>query len=226
MVYAEVGDARVLGRAFVAWIADGREPDAQRHRFISCQCRQNIASVLWCHLMTKHKNEPKQSIYFDTNVIVGYFKKGDEREHSKDVIEKAATMIKNPDIMVKIPIISLGECMNWLFNSNNGGIVENLQMLIEVKLNANTPPPDEESYKIAFELMMADNHMKPTDALIVAQALADRTSEWLITTDSKLLDNKIIVDRIYDDAKSNLKISDRFTGCSAGKKTLDDVCFS
>ena len=195
----------------------GMEPDAQGIDSSRARCRQNIASVLWCYHMKKHKNEPKQSIYFDTNVIIGYFKKGDERKHSKGVIEKAATMIKNPDIMVKIPLISLGECMNWLFNSNNGGIVENLQMLIEVKLNANTPPPDEESYKIAFELMRADNHMKPTDALIVAQALADPASEWLITTDSKLLDNKIIVDRIYDDAKSNLKISDRFTKRSARK---------
>lgn len=65
--------------------------------------------------------------------------------------------------------------------------------------------------------MRADNHMKPTDALIVAQALADPASEWLITTDSKLLDNKIIVDRIYADPESNLKISDRFTKHSARK---------
>ena len=100
------------------------EPDAQDIDSSRAGCRQNIASVLWCHRMTKHKNEPKQSIYFDTNVIIGYFKKGDERKHSKGVIENAATMIKNPDITVKIPLISLGECMNWLFNSNNGGIAD------------------------------------------------------------------------------------------------------
>ena len=49
--------------------------------------------------MKKHENEPKQSIYFDTNIIIGYFKKGDEKKYSKGIIEKAATMIKNPDIM-------------------------------------------------------------------------------------------------------------------------------
>jgi len=92
--------------------------------------------------MTKHKNEPKQSIYFDTNVIVGYFKKGDEKKHSKGVVEKAATMIKNPDIMVKIPIISLGECAIWLLDHNtNGGLVTDLRTLIKAKLQANTPPP-------------------------------------------------------------------------------------
>lgn len=123
--------------------------------------------------MKKHKNDPKQSIYFDTNVIVGYFKKGDERKHSKGVIEKAATMIKNPDIMVKIPLISLGECAIWLLDhDNNGGLAADLRTLVKAKLNANTPPPDKRSYKIAFELMGDDGRIEPTDALIVAQALA------------------------------------------------------
>lgn len=168
--------------------------------------------------MTKHKNEPKQSIYFDTNVIVGYFKKGGEREHTKNVIYKAATMIKNPDIMVKIPIISLGECAIWLLDHDiNGGLITDLQTLVKAKLKANTPPPDKRSYKIAFELMGDDGRMEPTDALIVAQALADRTSEWLITTDSILLDNKTVFDKI-DAMGSKLKISDRFTRRSTGKK--------
>jgi predicted nucleic acid-binding protein len=167
--------------------------------------------------MKKHKNEPKQSIYFDTNVIIGYFKKGDERKHSKGVIEKAATMIKNPDIMVKIPLISLGECAIWLLDHNpNGGLVADLRTLVKAKLKAKTPPPDKRSYKIAFELMEDDGHIEPTDALIVAQAIADHTSEWLITTDSVLLDNKTVFDKV-DDAKSNLKISDRFTKRGAGK---------
>ena len=89
--------------------------------------------------MTKHKNEPKQSIYFDTNVIVGYFKKGGEREHAKNVIYKAATMIKNPDITVKIPIISLGECAIWLLDHDiHGGLVTDLRTLVKAKLKANT----------------------------------------------------------------------------------------
>ena len=167
--------------------------------------------------MTKHKNEPKQSIYFDTNVIVGYFKKGGEREHAKNVIYKAATMIKNPDIMVKIPLISLGECAIWLLDHNpNGGLVADLRTLVKAKLKANTPPPDKRSYKIAFELMGGDGHIEPTDALIVAQAIADHTSEWLITTDSVLLDNKTVFDKV-DDVGSKLKISDRFTKRGAGK---------
>jgi len=194
------------------------EPDTQGIDSSRARCRQNIASVLWCYLMKKHKNEPKQSIYFDTNVIIGYFKKGDEREHSKGVIEKAATMIKNPDIMVKIPIISLGECAIWLLDHDiNGGLITDLRTLVKAKLKANTPPPDKRSYKIAFELMEDDGRMEPTDALIVAQALADRTSEWLITTDSILLDNKTVFDKI-DAIGSKLKISDRFTRRSTGKK--------
>ena len=59
----------------MAWIANDVELEAQGIDSSRARCRQNIASVLWCHLMTKHENEPKQSIYFDTNVIVNYFKK-------------------------------------------------------------------------------------------------------------------------------------------------------
>jgi hypothetical protein len=77
-------------------------------------------------------------------------------------------------------------------------------------LQAKTPVPDIKSYKIALELMQDDVQLKPTDALIVAQALADHTSEWLITTDSLLLDNRAIFKK-KEEIGSNLKISDRFS---------------
>ena len=161
--------------------------------------------------MSKHKNEPKQSIYFDTNIIVGYFKKGDEQKHAKDVMQQAVNMIKNPEITVKIPLISLGECViRLLYPSSELSILDSFQTLIERTLQAKTPVPDIKSYKIALELMQDDVQLKPTDALIVAQALADHTSEWLITTDSLLLDNRAIFKK-KEEIGSNLKISDRFS---------------
>ena len=132
-------------------------------------------------------------------------------------VGRSSNIVPKPDIMVKIPIISLGECVIWLLeHDNNGGLVADLQTLVKAKLQVNTPPPDDRSYKIAFELMSDDERMKPTDTLIVAQALADHTSEWLITTDLPLLNNKTVFDKI-DDVASKLKISDRFTKRGAGK---------
>ncbi len=161
--------------------------------------------------MKKNKNEPKQSIYFDTSMLIGYFKKGDEQKHAKDVMQQAVNMIKNPEITVKIPLISLGECViRLLYPSSELSILDSFQTLIERTLQAKTPVPDIKSYKIALELMQDDVQLKPTDALIVAQALADHTSEWLITTDSLLLDNRAIFKK-KEEIGSNLKISDRFS---------------
>ena len=120
-------------------------------------------------------------------------------------------MIKNPEITVKVPLISLGECViRLLYPSSESNLLDRFQTLIEQTLQAETPAPDVKSYKIALELMQDDVQLKPTDALIVAQALADHTPEWLITTDALLLDNRAIFKK-KEEIGSNLKISDRFS---------------
>ena len=144
-------------------------------------------------------------------MLIGYFKKGDEQKHAKKVMQQAVNMIKNPEITVKIPLISLGECViRLLCPISELNILDRFQTLIEQTLRAETPAPNIKSYKIALELMQDDAQLKPTDALIVAQALADHTSEWLITTDSLLQDNQAIFKK-KEEIGSNLKISDRFS---------------
>jgi len=156
------------------------------------------------------KRMSKQSIYFDTDILLYYFEKGkDLGRHAREVISQAKGMSTNPDITIKIPLIVIGEfVMKVLEREKTELIVELLKLLNELK--AEITSPSMKSYEIAFKLLTKDKYLKPADALIVAQALDDSTSEWLITTDSDLHEN-IVIHEIKEKLGSKLKISDKFS---------------
>lgn len=123
-------------------------------------------------------------------------------------------MSGNPEIKIKIPLIVLGEFMSELTqkeikDEKSQEIIFRLKQQILLPFGREIPAPSRETYNVALELMNRDHHLKPTDALIVAQALVDEESEWLITTDGSLLDNRAILE-IIEEKGSKLKISDRF----------------
>ncbi|MBI5253634.1 MAG: PIN domain-containing protein [Euryarchaeota archaeon] len=147
----------------------------------------------------------KQSIYFDTDIIINYFKEGDIGKHARKVISQAKKMCKNPEVIVKVPLIVLGELT--MISMKKEKI--DLSKLLKRELDAEFTSPNKESYTIAFRLMNEDKLLEAADSLLVAQALTDKISEWLITTDTKLINN-LIISKIKEELRSKLKISDRF----------------
>ncbi len=137
----------------------------------------------------------KQTEYLDTNIIVGYLKKkNDERVHSNKIINELKR--KRPNVTVVIPQVVLGEAITKIIEKEEEGeLVEDplykLGKIIK-DVNAETPSPTPESLQVASRLLKKDTRLKPTDALIVAQALCDRNSTLLVTTDRDLIGNKEI----------------------------------
>ena len=157
----------------------------------------------------------EQSIYFDADILINYFadqnirkhaKKAKEiSRHAKKVIHQARKMCKNPEIIIKVPLIVLGELTMETIEQD--GIT--LSSLFGRVIDAEFTSGSRDSYKIASELMGKDDRLTPADALLVAQALTNKTSEWLITTDGNLINN-LAISKIKDKLGSGLKISDRF----------------
>lgn len=61
-----------------------------------------------------------------------------------------------------------------------------LVKLIKEKMRANIQPASNEALKLACECLELDNHLTPTDSIILAQALSDRNSIQLFTFDAVL----------------------------------------
>ena len=148
-------------------------------------------------------DEHSQSIYLDTVILIGFFEKSDIGKHSRNVIKQVERMLKNPKIIVKIPLIVLGEFLVEMLNRE-----EDLSKLFR-RINPKFEGTSRESYELALKLMQQDKYLEANDALMVAQAILDKKSEWLITTDTILIGNQVILKEI-DSRKSKLKISESF----------------
>jgi len=150
-------------------------------------------------------------VYLDAVILIGYFERIDVGRHAREIISQTRKMIRNPEIVVKIPLIILGELAQKIFGKPEQN--ENFEKMDFLKLFCKLNPifegPSYESYNLAARLISEDDRLEPADALLVAQAVVDKTSEWLITTDSVLINNKVILDAI-NKRNSNLKISDDF----------------
>jgi len=149
-----------------------------------------------------------QSIYLDSVILIGYFERKDIGRYSKEIIRRIEQMLKNREIVVKIPLIVLGEFLAKMIEKNMDFQSRDLNKIFR-RLNPEFEGATSESYELASELMQKDMYLKPDDALIVAQAILDETAEWLITTDTDLIANRILLE-VIKKRKSKLKISEKF----------------
>ncbi len=150
-----------------------------------------------------------QSYYFDADILLFYFdstpKKHDKRTASRNLISKViSTNSINNNINVKIPQVALGELM-LAFCAEKCQPDEMMQLIID-NLNADFPNADFNAFTCANELREREGNIKPNDALIVAQALLDRTATWLFTTDRLLIGNLAIMDKM-DEMDHQISIS-------------------
>lgn len=143
----------------------------------------------------------QQSYYFDADILLFYFdKRASHRTHDKKLASKnlisqviSSTSINN-EITIKIPQVALGEIM--LAYCQNKCQPDEIRGLIVNNLNADFPNADFEALSCASALRNRDGNIKPNDALIVAQALIDKSATWLFTTDKELIGNLAIIEKM------------------------------
>ncbi|GBE57039.1 hypothetical protein BMS3Bbin16_01254 [archaeon BMS3Bbin16] len=172
--------------------------------------------------MVKKKPEnQKQSVYIDTVFLIGYFEKGTMGKDAREVFQKVRKISRNSDIIIKVPLIVLGEfskvnlgemsnLLKWNKHCSKCGTPMILNDLFSGHggIEAEFPSFKKEEYKLAYDLMEKDSQLQAADVLLVACALNDKTGEWLLTTDTFLIGNKVIED-FKEELGSNLKIATR-----------------
>lgn len=158
---------------------------------------------------------PSRIVYLDASIIDGYlWGTPDRRAIAKEIFDKIRS-IKNRGghIIVKMPQLALGEVMYKLFSleekeleeyrrqhyltgyndeKTRGVIIDELvELLTEFEMD--TPPLPIEVLKIARIIQEHDQgyDIKGNDLFILAHALADDSADILLTTDRKLLDDRI-----------------------------------
>lgn len=150
---------------------------------------------------------PPQSIYIDTELLMFHFDKHDKGRIARATIAQIKNMIKNAEIKVKIPQVVLGELM---LNSCKGKCDSTKIIKLLKELNADYPNADSEILECAKELIEEEKgYMKPNDALIVAHALKDNSTTWLLTTDKELIGN-LTINRKMNELKHRFTVSETF----------------
>jgi predicted nucleic acid-binding protein len=151
---------------------------------------------------------PSQSVYVDTDMLIYYFdKRSDKGRMARDTIKKVLDHLDNPEIHVRIPQVVLGELLIH-FCTRRKAICEPAQMIeLLRKLEADYPTSNPTLIRHAQELMR--QHIKPNDSMLVAHALLDRTTQWLLTTD-QLLTTNLDIKKKMDILGHSFTIDSRF----------------
>jgi len=134
----------------------------------------------------KRKIEPlgtHSTRYIDTDHLIAYIYK--ERD-KYPLVRKISTLA--PIVIVSMVVI--GEVINEILQreKRNEEISERIYKLVEIikVMGADIQPASEEALKIALKCLEIDDRLKPTDAVIFAQALCDKDSVQLLTFDDVL----------------------------------------
>jgi len=141
---------------------------------------------------------PIQNVYIDTNVLMFSFDKKDDRgrDARKTIARLIRSLRENPEIKVKISQVVLGELM---MHSCNGKCESGKVMELFEKLNIRSSDMPSVSLNVlvcASEILNANLRIGPNDALLVAQVLKDPLATWLLTTDTKLIGNMVIQEKM------------------------------
>ena len=141
---------------------------------------------------------PSQNVYIDTDILMFSFDKKDDRgrEARKTIARLTRSLRENPEIKVKISQVVLGELM---MHSCNGKCESDKMMELLEKLNVQSsdmPSVSHDALICASEILNANLRIGPNDALIVAQVLKDPLATWFLTTDTRLIGNMFIQEKM------------------------------
>ena len=163
---------------------------------------------------SEEANENEQHIYIDTVYLIHYLMgNGDEVSRARKQVIKAKQMVeKNSDIHVKIPFVATGEfinqiCYNRMGLSEKSAILSKFFDLFK-NMNIDFIPARVDSFRLAAQIKDRDRRLDDTDILIVAQALCDLNSTFLLTNDPDLIGSRTIgqVEKEIEGRRHVLKI--------------------
>lgn len=133
--------------------------------------------------------------YLDSSYLIGIVSdKPSEQSKVKDLLSKIS---KRCEIVV--PQVVIGEVVSVITKNidNTSKAYEKMQKFLNelymiLKPTSCLPPLEKEALCYAHVLSNRDSNLDITDLLIISQALQDRDSKYLFTSDSKLLRSKTI----------------------------------
>jgi predicted nucleic acid-binding protein len=152
---------------------------------------------------------PSQSVYIDASMLLFYFDRHhDNGRIARETIKKVLENIDNSEIHVRIPQVVLGELFIFYCRPRN----EDYDLLKMVglikKLQADFPSANFSTLKLAHELRK-DLSIKPNDAVLVAHALLDASTQWLLTTDQVLISN-LTIEKQMNNKRNRFAIDSKF----------------
>jgi len=124
-------------------------------------------------------------------MLLFYFnRRNDKGRIARETIKKILRNVDNADIHVRIPQVTLGELLIFYCKPTNDECDPSRMItLIKKKLQADYPSVNDNILVLAKELMTNDRSIKPYDSVLVAHALVDKSTKWLLTTDQTLISN-------------------------------------
>jgi len=158
-----------------------------------------------------------QTIHLDACFIISYIRKEEDlHTHVKSEIESISTRKRYYDnIKICMSHTAVGEVTARILELDPVNMFPELSGLIK-RLDLEILGPSYEAYEITLDIMTADkSYLGSNDYLIVAQALSDKNSIRLMTTEKRLIENDAFLRKsktLKADGKriSDLKITDTF----------------
>lgn len=147
-------------------------------------------------------------VFLDTSLILeAIIGKASSSQDARSVLDR----LRTHNYHVIVPQTVVAEGLSKLITGPQNEIQTNIWKFsewIQTLTDPQTclPPANKEIYGLALELMTVDNNIDLCDALIIAHALHDQQSQYLLTTESKVIESVGI-----DDLSSTLVSQGRRT---------------
>ena len=103
----------------------------------------------------------------------------------------------------------MGEILLFICKPNNDDCDPPKMIEFLKRFGTDHPTVNAEVLALSQELITTDHSIKPNDAILVAHALLDQSTEWLLTTDQTLITNRTIKNKM-DSLANTFTIDYRF----------------
>ena len=156
-----------------------------------------------------------QSFFLDSFYVISYIypQNSLERLAQTSVVNALKPTSINPDIMVKIPFVAIAEVIKKVYGLKprskkkvlkKGRVkkrrgfdktkaLQNLESLLKIE-SVDIIPAGYCCLSVAKELLEKDNYLDATDSLIIAQALCDPDSVYLLMRETTIIESRVIRD--------------------------------
>lgn len=152
---------------------------------------------------------PSKNVYVDADMLLFYFdRRSDKGRVARETIKKIISHLGGSEIHVRIPQVVLGELLIFFCKQKKDECEPSKMIELLKKLEADYPNANLDILRHAQELMI-DRSIKPNDAVLVAHALLDRSTQWLLTTDQTLITN-LEIERKMSSMGHRFTIDSRF----------------